>query len=217
MKILVTGFTPFGGEKINPAYEAVKLLADEIAGASVVKAEVPTAFGEAGKVLQRLLDREQPDAVLCVGQAGGRPNITVEKVAINYADVMPGYDMDSGIQNNVIEKDGETAYFTTLPIRAMIKEIKDAGIPAMASYTAGTFVCNYLMYEALYFGTKASHPFRAGFIHVPYATCQGIGRGPNIPTMSLTDMAAALTAAIRAIVTYEQDIPSNLMRMGMSH
>ena len=205
MKILVTGFTPFGGEKINPAYEAVKLLADEIEGATIVKAEVPTAFGESRKVLKELLEKEQPDAVLCVGQAGGRPNITVEK------------DMESGIQNNVIEKDGETAYFTTLPIRAMVKEMKDAGIPAMASYTAGTFVCNYLMYEALYFGTKAAHPFRAGFIHVPYATCQGIGRGPSLATMSLADMAAGLTAALRAIVKNETDIPSNMMRMGMSH
>ena len=217
MKILVTGFTPFGGETMNPAYEAVKLLPDVIAGAEIVKAEVPTAFGSAKTVLQELLARHTPDAVLCVGQAGGRANLTVEKVAINYADVMPDYDEQSGIMENVIEPQGETAYFTTLPIRAMLKAMREAGVPAGASYTAGTFVCNYLMYEALFLAKQSEKSFRAGFIHVPFAPRQAIGKGPSIPSMALETMTLGLTAAIRAVAENENDLPATAMRMGRPH
>ena len=137
MKILITGFDPFGGETVNPAYEAVKLLPDTIAGAEIIKLEVPTRFHRAGAVLEDAMQRHKPDAVICVGQAGGRAAITPEKVAINL--------MDGRIPDNTgyqpvdvpIREDGETAYFTSLPVKAMVQRMRDAGIPAAVSYTAG--------------------------------------------------------------------------------
>ena len=150
MKILLTGFDPFGGETVNPAFEAVKLLPDTIAGAEIVKQEVPTEFIRAGEVLEAAIQANQPDVVICIGQAGGRSAITPEKVAIN---LMDGRIADNaGYQpiDVTIQEDGETAYFTSLPVKAMVQNIKDAGIPSALSYTAGSYVCNYLMYTLLY-------------------------------------------------------------------
>ena len=141
MKILLTGFDPFGGETVNPAFEAVKLLPDTIAGAEIVKQEVPTEFIRAGEVLEAAIQANQPDVVICIGQAGGRSAITPEKVAIN---LMDGRIADNaGYQpiDVTIQEDGETAYFTSLPVKAMVQNIKDAGIPSALSYTAGSYVC----------------------------------------------------------------------------
>ena len=135
MKILLTGFDPFGGEAVNPAFEAVKLLPDTIAGAEIVKQEVPTEFIRAGEVLEAAIQANQPDVVICIGQAGGRSAITPEKVAIN---LMDGRIADNaGYQpiDVTIQEDGETAYFTSLPVKAMVQSIKDAGIPSALSYT----------------------------------------------------------------------------------
>ena len=140
MKILLTGFDPFGGETVNPAFEAVKLLPDTIAGAEIVKQEVPTEFIRAGEVLEAAIQANQPDVVICIGQAGGRSAITPEKVAIN---LMDGRIADNaGYQpiDVTIQEDGETAYFTSLPVKAMVQNIKDAGIPSALSYTAGSYV-----------------------------------------------------------------------------
>ena len=150
MKILITGFDPFGGENVNPAHEAVKLLPDTIAGAEIIKLEVPTRFHRAGAVLEDAMQRHKPDAVICVGQAGGRAAITPEKVAIN---LMDGRIPDNAGYQPVdvpIREDGETAYFTSLPVKAMVQKMRAAGIPAALSYTAGSFVCNCLMYTLLY-------------------------------------------------------------------
>ena len=125
MKILLTGFDPFGGETVNPAFEAVKLLPDTIAGAEIVKQEVPTEFIRAGEVLEAAIQANQPDVVICIGQAGGRSAITPEKVAIN---LMDGRIADNaGYQpiDVTIQEDGETAYFTSLPVKAMVQNIKD--------------------------------------------------------------------------------------------
>ena len=150
MKILITGFNPFGGETVNPAYEAVKLLPDTIAGAQIVKQEIPTEFGRAGEVLEAAMNEHKPDVVICIGQAGGRSAITPEKVGIN---IMEGRIPDNAGYQPVdvtIREDGETAYFTSLPVKAMVQKMKDAGIPAALSYTAGSYVCNYLLYTLLY-------------------------------------------------------------------
>ena len=148
-KILVTGFGPFGGETVNPAFEAVRLLPDTIAGLQLVKLELPTVFGAAGERLLAKIEAVQPAAILCVGQAGGRAAITPEKVAINYMDGRIPDNAGRQPQDEPIRPDGLDAYFTTLPVRRMAERIRAAGIPAAVSYTAGTYVCNYLMYTLL--------------------------------------------------------------------
>ena len=150
MKILVTGFDPFGGETVNPAYEAVKLLPDTIAGAQIIKLQVPTRFALSGTVLEAAVNEHRPDAVICVGQAGGRSAITPERVAINLADASTPDNAGDQPVDEPIRKDGAPAYFTSLPVKAMVQKMRAAGIPAALSYTAGSFVCNSLMYTLLY-------------------------------------------------------------------
>ena len=192
MKILLTGFDPFGGETVNPAFEAVKLLPDTIAGAEIVKQEVPTEFIRAGEVLEAAIQANQPDVVICIGQAGGRSAITPEKVAIN---LMDGRIADNaGYQpiDVTIQEDGETAYFTSLPVKAMVQNIKDAGIPSALSYTAGSYVCNYLMYTLLYLIDRKYPNIRGGFIHVPYAMEQVVNKPLGTPSMDLHQIARGL-------------------------
>ena len=199
MKILITGFDPFGGETVNPAYEAVKLLPDTIAGAEIIKLEVPTRFHRAGAVLEDAMQRHKPDAVICVGQAGGRAAITPEKVAIN---LMDGRIPDNAGYQPVdvpIREDGETAYFASLPVKAMVQRMRDAGIPAAVSYTAGTYVCNYLLYTLLYLIDKKYPHVRGGFIHVPYAMEQVINKPLGTPSMDLRQIARGLETAVEAV------------------
>ena len=199
MKILITGFDPFGGETVNPAYEAVKLLPDTIAGAEIIKLEVPTRFHRAGAVLEDAMQRHKPDAVICVGQAGGRAAITPEKVAIN---LMDGRIPDNAGYQPVdvpIREDGETAYFTSLTVKAMVQRMRDAGIPAAVSYTAGTYVCNYLLYTLLYLIDKKYPNVRGGFIHVPYAMEQVINKPLGTPSMDLRQIARGLETAVEAV------------------
>lgn len=202
MKILVTGFDPFGGEKINPALEAVKLLPSEIHGAEVRWAEIPTVFHKSSVVLEAEIERYQPDAVLCIGQAGGRASLTPERVAINQDDArIPDNEGNQPI-DTPIRTDGAAAYFSQLPIKAMVQAIKEEGLPATISNTAGTFVCNHLMYQALYLADKKFPNMRAGFMHIPYMTEQVINK-PNTASMNLTDIIRGIEAAIGAIVDYK--------------
>lgn len=202
MKILVTGFDPFGGEKVNPALEAVKSLPSEIHGAEVHWVAIPTVFYQSAEVLESEIVRYQPDAVLCIGQAGGRASLTPERVAINQDDArIPDNDGNQPI-DTPIRLDGQAAYFSTLPIKAMVKAIKEVGLPATVSNTAGTFVCNHLMYQALYLADKKFPNMRAGFMHIPYMTEQVINK-PNTASMNLTDIVRGIEAAIGAIVDYK--------------
>lgn len=149
MKVLITGFDPFGGEKINPAWEAVKALPDNIDGIEVVKLQIPTVFKKSAKKLFENIDSVKPDVVICVGQAGGRYEFSVERVAINVDDGrIPDNDGYQPVDSPVFE-DGENAYFSTLPIKAIVEEVKKVGIPSAVSNTAGTYVCNHIMYLSL--------------------------------------------------------------------
>jgi len=206
-KVLVTGFDPFGGEKINPAYEAVKKIPDTIAGAEIIKLEVPTVFGVAIDVVTKAIDEHKPDVVLCIGQAGGRFDMTPERVAINVDDARIPDNAGAQPLNVKIKEDGEAAYFSTLPVRAMVDEIKKAGIPASLSNTAGTFVCNNLMYGVLYHLAKHSELKNTigGFMHIPFLTEQVLDRA-NTPSLSLDQMAIAVEAAIKATLMYDNDI-----------
>ena len=202
MKILVTGFDPFGGEKINPALEAVKSLPSEIHGAEIHWVEIPTVFYKAADVLETAIIRYQPDAVLCIGQAGGRASLTPERVAINQDDARIPDNQGNQPIDTPIRLDGQAAYFSTLPIKAMVQAIKEEGLPAIVSNTAGTFVCNHLMYQALYLADKKFSHMRAGFMHIPYMTEQVINK-PNTASMNLTDIVRGIEAAIGAIVDYK--------------
>ncbi|WP_373114351.1 pyroglutamyl-peptidase I [Streptococcus sp. oral taxon 431] len=202
MKILVTGFDPFGGEKINPALEAVKSLPSEIHGAEIHWVEIPTVFYKAADVLETAIIRYQPDAVLCIGQAGGRASLTPERVAINQDDARIPDNQGNQPIDTPIRLDGQAAYFSTLPIKAMVQAIKEEGLPATVSNTAGTFVCNHLMYQALYLADKKFSHMRAGFMHIPYMTEQVINK-PNTASMNLTDIVRGIEAAIGAIVDYK--------------
>ncbi|KXU13183.1 Pyrrolidone-carboxylate peptidase [Streptococcus infantis] len=202
MKILVTGFDPFGGETVNPALEAVKSLPSEIHGAEVHWVAIPTVFYKAAEVLETAIVRYQPDAVLCIGQAGGRASLTPERVAINQDDARIPDNQGNQPIDTPIRLDGQAAYFSTLPIKAMVQAIKEEGLPATVSNTAGTFVCNHLMYQALYLADKKFPNMRAGFMHIPYMTEQVVNK-PNTASMNLTDIVRGIEAAIGAIVDYK--------------
>lgn len=198
-KVLITGFEPFGGEKVNPALEAVKMLPDTIGGAKVVKLEVPTVFKKSIKRLDECIEKEKPDITICVGQAGGRFDITVERVAINVDDArIPDNENNSPADEKIFE-DGENAYFASLPIKTIVKNITDAGIPASISDSAGTFVCNHLMYGLLYLIDKKYNNMAGGFIHVPFIPQQASGR-KNTPSMNVSDIVKALTIAVETAV-----------------
>lgn len=199
MKILITGFEPFGGESVNPAYEAVKLLPDMAGDIQIVKMEIPTVFGEAGKVVETGILQHQPDAVICVGQAGRRADSGVERVAINLVEASIPDNAGNQPMDVKVQEDGDTAYFATIPVKAMVKNIKDHGIPASISYTAGTYVCNSVMYDLLYLIDRKYPSIRGGFIHVPYATEQGVGKPVGTATMELSTISKALLYALEAV------------------
>ena len=200
MKILVTGFDPFGGEPTNPAIESVKRIDDNIEGAEIIKLEIPTVFHKAADVVEEKIKEVKPDVVLSIGQAGGRYGITVERVAINQDDARIEDNEGNQPIDVAIREDGAPAYFSTLPIKAMVEEIKKENLPASVSNTAGTFVCNHIMYQDLYLAEKYGN-IKAGFIHVPYLTEQVVDK-KDTASMSLEDIVKGLNAAIRAIVKY---------------
>ncbi len=206
MKILLTAFGPFDKEPVNPSLEAVKLLPEQLDDIKIVRLIVPTVFGKSIDAVNAAIDKEQPDAVLCIGQAGGQYDLTPERVAINIDDArIPDNEGNQPI-DQVIRPDGAPAYFSTLPVKAMVQNIRAAGIPASVSNSAGTFVCNHLMYGVLY--TLANHypHIRGGFMHVPFIPRQVVQLPSPTPCLSLPDIATGIEAAIRAIAENEQDI-----------
>lgn len=203
MKILITGFDPFGGEKVNPSYEAVKLLPDKINGATIIKRQIPTVFRKSIEEIEKLIEEANPNIVISVGQAGGRAEVNIERVAINIDDARIKDNEGNQPIDEVIFEDGENAYFSNLPIKAMVEKIKEGGIPACISNSAGTFVCNHIMYGLLYLIDKKYPHIKGGFIHVPYLPEQVVDKR-NMPSMSLDNIKKALILAIEAII--ENDV-----------
>ena len=214
MKILVTGFDPFGGEKVNPAYEAVKLLPDTIAGAEVIKLEIPTVFSKSGPAVEAGIQAHHPDVVLNVGQAGGRACVTIERVAINLAEARIPDNAGEQPMDEPLQAEGPAAYFTTLPIKAMVKNVRDHGLPCHISYTAGTYVCNCVMYNVLHMAATKYPNIRAGFIHVPFASEQAVEKAVSTPSASLEVIAKSLEYAIEAIAANKEDVK---VTMGTTH
>lgn len=206
MKLLLTAFDPFGGSAINPALEAVGLVADRIGDVEIVKLVVPTVFGKSVDVVTEKMEAEKPDVVLCIGQAGGRHDLTPERVAINLDDArIPDNEGNQPIDRTIC-RDGAAAYFSNLPIKAMAAKIREAGLPASVSNTAGTFVCNHLMYGVLHHMAKHYPDMRGGFMHVPFVPSQTVNRPDPTPSMSEQDIARGIEAAIAAIAENKSDI-----------
>lgn len=214
MKVLITGFDPFGGEKVNPAFEAVRLLPDTVAGAEIIKLEIPTVFTRSAVVVEEAIQKYRPDLVINVGQAGGRSCMTVERVAINLAEArIPDNDGEQP-SDRKIREDGENAYFATVPVKAMVENMRAHGIPAHVSYTAGTYVCNSIMYNVLYLTDRKYPGIRAGFIHVPFESGQVTEKPNGTPFMSLEMIAKGLEYSIEAAVKNDEDISKT---MGETH
>jgi len=190
-KLLITGFDPFGGENINPSWEAVKLLPEVIGEYEVHKMEIPTIFGLAAKTVLDKAAEVRPDVILCVGQAGGRSGVTPERIGINIRNARIPDNAGNQPVEEIIVPGGPDGLFSTVPTAKMAQAIQDAGLPGAVSNSAGTFVCNDTLYLLLhhYAGTAV----RVGFIHVPYLPQQGT---PNMP---LEQIVQALTAAIAAL------------------
>ena len=205
MKVLVTGFQPFGKDTMNPSFEAVKLLPDEIMGAQIITREIPVVFRKGGAVVAEAVREVKPDIVILVGQAGGRTAMTPERVAINCEDCAPSFPDNEGNapQGEKIAADGPDAYFATVPVKAMVQKMLDNGVPAAVSNTAGTYVCNDLMYHLLHLLHNEFPNVRGGFIHVPYATIQNY---PKFASMTLEEMARGLRLSIEACIENENDI-----------
>lgn len=190
-KILITGFEPFGGEKINPAWEAVKRLKDRTEGRELIKLEIPTSFQKAAALVLQKMKEIEADVVISVGQAGGSYGILVERVAINMADArIPDNEDYQPVDLKIVEE-GENAYFSTLDIKKLVAAVKDLGIPSEVSNSAGTYVCNYVLYSVLHAIAKSGSPTKAGFIHVPYIPQQVVEK-KETASMDLESIVKAL-------------------------
>ena len=188
-KLLITGFDPFAGAFVNPAWQAVSRLPDTIGDFEVHKLQIPTIFGKAAAMVAEEAGRIHPDVILCIGQAGGRDAVTPERIGVNIRDAKITDNEGNMPQGEFIAPDGPAAYFSSVPVAAMAQAIRDAHIPGAVSNSAGAFVCNDTLYSLLH--RYAGTPVKVGFIHVPYAPEQG---NPNLP---LERTAAALEAAIK--------------------
>jgi pyroglutamyl-peptidase len=203
--VIVTGFEPFGGEKTNPSWEVCKLLESEVAGLRVETVLVPCEFGRAVETVAEAIERLHPTLVVCLGQAGGRHRIGVERVAINVDDARIPDNAGAQPVDEWIAANGPPAYFPSVPVKAMALAMRAAGAPAEVSNSAGTFVCNHLMYGVLHYIATSGHRARAGFIHVPYSEAQVLDK-PDTPSMSIATMVKAVRAAIIAAREYRHDI-----------
>lgn len=191
-RLLITGFEPFGGETINPSYEAVSRLPNEINGYTLSKLRLPVVFCEAAEQVIKTAMELHPDAILCIGQAGGRRAITPELVGINLRHAAIPDNRGNQPKDEPIIQGGDAAYFSTLPVRAMADAINAAGIASQVSYSAGVYVCNDLLYTLL--SRFQNSDIRVGFIHIPYSAEQN-----KEPCMNMRDIVKALTVAIESI------------------
>ncbi|MGE1560993.1 pyroglutamyl-peptidase I [Pantoea septica] len=204
--VLVTAFEPFGGETINPSWEAVRALEGKaIGGARIVARQLPVVFSDVLGVLYAAMDEVEPDLILSVGQAGGRSDITVERIGINVDDARIADNAGQQPVDEPIVTDGPAGYFSTLPIKAIVAAVRAAGIPASVSQTAGTFTCNRVMYGLLHRLHMQGNRVRGGFVHIPYLPEQA-AQHPGAPSMARDHVMQALEIAIRVSLETETDL-----------
>jgi len=205
MKALVTGFDPFGGDKVNPSSLAVGRLKKRIGRLVVHTAELPTSYARSADVLRAAIDTVRPDIVLCVGQAGGRTELCLERVAINVQDArIRDNDGKQPIDKPVVE-DGPAAHFTTLPIKACVAAMRKAGLPAAVSNTAGTFVCNHIFYALMDIAASHPVPMRGGFLHIPYVPEQAARLG-GAPSMAVDDIVRGIEIILEVSASRDSDL-----------
>ena len=198
MKILVTGVEPFGGESRNPSMELVQSLPGEIGGAEIVTAILPVTGRGSVDAVTAAIRVNAPDVVLSIGQAGGRAAVTVERVAVNVDDFrIPDNNGDQPV-DAPIAADGPDAYLCRLPVRAMVEAMRAAGVPAEISNSAGTYVCNHLMYAVAHLLAREYPAARNGFIHIPFLPEQVTDK-PGQPSMAAELSLRAVTVAIEVL------------------
>ncbi len=201
--ILLTGFEPFGGESLNPAEEISRQLhGTVIARHRVAGGLLPCVFGAAIKELRHLIAAHDPVLVICLGQAGGRAEITPERVAINVDDARLADNAGQQPADRPIVKTGPAAYWSTLPIKAIVQALQQRDIPAGVSQTAGTFVCNHVFYGLMH-ELRGQRRIRGGFIHVPFLPAQAKGGQPSLP---LETMTAAMVVVIETALRVRRDV-----------
>ncbi|BBN81436.1 pyrrolidone-carboxylate peptidase [Pseudoalteromonas sp. A25] len=204
--ILITGFAPFDGEQLNPSWQAVSELEGEhISGSVIHTKELSCEFDSSLRELHQAIDKYAPQLVLCVGQAGGRPDISIERVAININDArIPDNAGKQPVDTPVIAG-APSAYFTNLPIKRVFMALQQAQIPASISNTAGTYVCNHVMFGLMHLINQHETHVKGGFIHIPYLPSQAI-KHANAPSMSLETVVSALRVIITCAMQDKQDV-----------
>lgn len=206
--VLLTGFEPFGGEPVNPSWQVAQALHGElIAGAPVVALQLPCVFGAALAVLQQALLQHRPQLVLALGQAAGRCELTPERVAINVDDARIADNAGAQPIDLPVVPGGPAAYFSSLPIKAMVAALREAGVPAAVSQSAGTFVCNHVFYGLMH-ALNTAHGragVRGGFMHLPLLPEQA-ARLPGQPSLALATQVAGVRLALAAALAQHEDL-----------
>lgn len=204
--ILITGFEAFGGEKINPSWEAVKQLDQLIIEEhQLIARQLPCSFTESSQRLIQLLEELQPQIVLNIGQAGGRLDISLERVAINLDDARIADNLGAQPIDQTIIKDAPSAYFTNLPLKAILQTARSNGIPASISYSAGTFVCNHVFYTLMHWINTVNPAIKGGFIHIPYLPEQAAALVAQ-PSMTQETVISGLKIILKTVISTPQDI-----------
>jgi pyroglutamyl-peptidase len=204
MRLLLTGFEPFGGSEVNPSAQIVAQLAGTgVEGVDLVTAVLPVDRHHGPpRLIQAVLETE-PEAVLCLGLAGRSPAMAIERVAVNLLDFRIADNSGNQFVDQLIVPDGPAAYFTTLPVRAMVEAVMAVGVPAELSLSAGAFLCNQVTYELLHYLTLEQLDIPAGFVHVPLLPEQAAQKRPIMPSMSLEMMCVGITAVIQTIKKWQ--------------
>jgi len=205
MKALVTGFEPFGGDRVNPSFEALRRLPARLGGLDIATGALPVVYGAALPALREAIAAAAPDIVLCVGLAGGRTELSLERVAINIDDArIPDNDSNQPIDRPVVAS-GPAAYFATLPIKAAVAALREAGLPAAVSNSAGTFLCNHVFYGLMHEAASGGGRFRGGFLHVPYLPSQA-ARMPGTPSMALDQIVEGIEIILQVAAARFDDL-----------
>lgn len=198
--VLVTGFEPFDGEPVNAAWEVVQTLSERsIEGAHLVIRQLPTVFGESRRALAQAMTEVEPDLVVCVGQAGGRRAVSVERIGVNMDDARIPDNAGQQPTEQPIEPSAPAGYFSTLPVRRIVEAVRERGIPAEESWSAGAYVCNHILFGLMHLLAQSpwrERGVRGGFIHIPFLPEQAV-RHHNAPCLPKTLVAEALETAIR--------------------
>lgn len=200
MKLLLTGFEPFGQESVNPSWEAVKAFPDMVEGVEVVKVRLPVTFKGAAVMLEQAVDEFRPDVVLCVGQGSGRSEVNIERVAINMADSKKPDNDGYQPEEMPVRAEAPDAYFSNLPVKRLVEVLHEAGVPAVVSNSAGAYVCNSVFYTALHLVHNKYPDMRVGFVHIPYLPCQVVEKSKQ-PSMASETVVLALETILHTLAT----------------